>query len=142
MIHTVPLGHTIKGISTYYNDEGVPVGQWVKSQADTESMFQQALEDFKEGLIEDVKGRAEPTKKPKHEKDADLLACYLLGDHHLGMLAWPPETGGPAWDLNIACTTLFNAVDTLAHASNHAGTGCLINLGDFFHANSLKNIDG
>ena len=142
MVHTVPIGHTIKGISTYYNDEGKPVGQWVKSQADTESMFQQALEDFKEGLIEDVAGKAAATEKPRHKKDNDLLACYLLGDHHLGMLAWPPETGGPAWDLDIACTTLFNAVDTLAHASNHAGTGCLINLGDFFHANSLKNMTG
>ena len=142
MVHTVPDGYTIKGISTYYNDEGKPVGQWVKSQADKEALFQQALEDFKEGLIEDVQGKATAVEKPTHEKDRDLLACYLLGDHHLGMLAWPPETGGPAWDLDIACTTLFNAVDTLSHASNHASTGCLVNLGDFFHANSLKNMTG
>ena len=142
MVHTVPDGFTVKGVSTYYNDEGNPVGQWVKSSADKEALFEQALESFKEGLIEDVQGKAEPTEKPRHEKSNDLLACYLLGDHHLGMLAWPPETGGPAWDLDIACTTLFNAVDTLAHASNHAGTGVLVNLGDFFHANSLKNMTG
>lgn len=142
MIHTVPSGFSVKGVSTYYNDEGQPVGQWVKSIADTDALFQQALESFKEGLIEEVAGKATPVKKPTHEKDPDLLACYILGDHHLGMLAWPPETGGPAWDLEIACRTLFNAVDTLANASSHAGTGVLINLGDFFHANSLKGTTG
>ena len=142
MVHTVPNGYTIKGISTYYNDEGKPVGQWVKSVSDKEALFEQALESFKEGLLEDVAKKAAAVEKPTHEKSKDLLACYLLGDHHLGLLAWPPETGGPAWDLDIACTTLFNAVDTLSHASSHAGTGVLINLGDFFHANSLKNMTG
>ena len=142
MTHTVPDGFTVKGVSTYYNDEGQPVGQWVKSSADKEALFEQALEAFKEGLVEDVAGKAIPIESPKHEKDKDLIACQVLGDHHLGMLAWPPETGAPAWDLNIACATLFNAVDTLAHASSHAGTGCLINLGDFFHANSLKGTTG
>ena len=142
MTHTVPDGFTVKGVSTYYNDEGQPIGQWVKSSADKEALFEQALEAFKEGLVEDVAGKAIPIEAPKHEKDKDLIACQLLGDHHLGMLAWPPETGAPAWDLNIACATLFNAVDTLAHASSHAGTGCLINLGDFFHANSLKGTTG
>lgn len=142
MVHTVPDGFTVKGVSTYYNDEGQPVGQWVKSSADKEALFEQALEAFKEGLVEDVAGKAIPVEAPKHEKDKDLIACQVLGDHHLGMLAWPPETGAPAWDLNIACATLFNAVDTLAHASSHAGTGCLINLGDFFHANSLKGTTG
>lgn len=142
MHKTVPVGFTVKGVSTYYDDEGKPRGQWVKSQAESDLLFKEALEAFKDGLIEDVAGKAVPVEKPKHEKDKDLIACQLLGDHHLGMLAWPPETGAPAWDLNIACATLFNAVDTLAHASSHAGTGCLINLGDFFHANSLKGTTG
>lgn len=142
MTHTVPDGFSVKGVSTYYNDEGVPTGQWVKSQADTQALFEASLEHFKEGLLEDVAGKADPITKPSQKKDNDLLACYLLGDHHLGMLSWPPETGSPAWDLDIACTTLFNSVDTLAHASSHAGTGILINLGDFFHANSLKGTTG
>jgi predicted phosphodiesterase len=139
MVHTVPDGFTVKGVSTYYDDEGRPRGQWVKSASDTQALFEEALEAFKEGLVEDVAGKAKPVKKPKGEKDEDLLACYLLGDHHLGMRAWPEETGGDPYDLEIACRVLFNAVDTLAHASSNAGTGVLINLGDFFHANDLKN---
>lgn len=138
MVHTVPDGFTVKGTSTLYKD-GEPVIQWVKSASDTQALFEEALEAFKEGLVEDVQGKAKPVKNPTDKKDDDLLACYLLGDHHLGMRAWPEETGGDPYDLEIACRVLFNAVDTLAHASSNAGTGVLINLGDFFHANDLKN---
>ena len=139
MIHQVPNGFTVKGVSTYYNDQGVPTGQWVKSQSDAQALFEEALEAFKEGLVEDVKGMAKPVEKPTDLKDDNLLACYVLGDHHLGMRAWPEETGGDAYDLEISCKLLFNAIDTLTNASSHSGTGCLINLGDFFHANDLKN---
>ena len=139
MHHTVPQGFSVKGVSTYYNDEGQPVGQWVKSQADTQALFEQALEDFKQGLVDDIKGKAKRVEKPTDFKDENLAACYLLGDHHLGMRAWPDETGGDAYDLEISCRILFNAIDTLTHASKHADTGILVNLGDFFHANDLKN---
>lgn len=139
MIHTVPEGFSVKGVSTYYNDEGNPVGQWVKSTADTAALFEAALESFKEGLLEDVAGRALPVDEPSSDQDENLLACYLLGDHHLGMRSWPEETGGDPYDLEISCRMLFNAVDTLTHASSNAQTGVLVNLGDFFHANDLKN---
>ena len=139
MVHTVPKNFTVKGVSTYYDEDGVPKGQWVKSQADTQALFEQALEDFKNGLVDDVKAKAERVEKPTDIKDENLAACYLLGDHHLGMRAWPDETGGDAYDLEISCKILFNAIDTLTHASKHAHTGILVNLGDFFHANDLKN---
>ncbi len=139
MHHTVPNGFTVKGVSTYYNDEGQPVGQWVKSQSDPQALFEQALESFKEGLVDDVKGKAERVEKPTDIKDENLAACYLLGDHHLGMRAWNKETGQDDYDLEISSRILFNAIDTLTHASKHADTGILVNLGDFFHANDLKN---
>jgi len=142
MHHTVPKNFSIKGVSTYYNDEGQPVGQWVKSQADTQALFEQALEDFKQGLVEDVQGKAKPVDKPTDNKDKNLAACYLIGDHHLGMRAWNKETGQDDYDIDISCKLLFNAVDTLTHASKHAHTGILVNLGDFFHANNIKNETG
>ena len=138
----VPLGFTVKGVSTYYDDEGNPRGQWVKSQSDSEALFREALEAFKEGLVDDVSGKAKPVKKPTADKDDDLLACYLVGDHHLGMVAWPPETGDTAYDIDISTKLLFNAVDTLADMCSHSGTGVLINLGDMMHANNLKNQTG
>jgi hypothetical protein len=142
MTHTVPRGFSVKGVSTYYNDEGQPVGQWVKSQADTQALFEQALEDFKQGLVEDVKGKAKRVDKPTDSKDKNLAACYLIGDHHLGLRAWNKETGQDDYDIDISCRLLFNAVDTLTHASQHAHTGILVNLGDFFHANNIKNETG
>lgn len=138
MVHTVPDNYTVKGTSTLYKD-GAQVMQWVKSQNDAQALFEEALEAFKEGMLEEVQGLAPHVEKPTGNKDEDLAACYMLGDHHLGMRAWPDETGGEAYDLEISCRLLFNAVDTLAHASDSAHTGILINLGDFFHANDLKN---
>ena len=70
MHHTVPKGFTVKGVSTYYNDEGQPTGQWVKSQSDPQALFEQALEDFKQGLVDDVKGKAERVEKPTDFKHA------------------------------------------------------------------------
>jgi hypothetical protein len=64
MIHTVPDGFTVSGTSTLYKD-GTPLMQWVKSKNDAVAIFEEALEHFKEGLLEDVQGRSEPVSKPK-----------------------------------------------------------------------------
>jgi hypothetical protein len=141
MIHTVPDGFTVSGTSTLYKD-GALLMQWVKSKNDTVAMFEEALEHFKEGLIEDVQGKAEPIEKPNNDKDPNLLASYLIGDHHLGMVAWTPETGDDNYDISISTKLLFNAVDTLSQMSSHADIGVLINLGDMMHANNLKNQTG
>jgi hypothetical protein len=141
MIHTVPDGFTVSGTSTLYKD-GALLMQWVKSKNDTVAMFEEALEHFKEGLIEDVQGKAEPIEKPNNDKDPNLLASYLIGDHHLGMVAWTPETGDDTYDISISTKLLFNAVDTLSQMSSHADIGVLINLGDMMHANNLKNQTG
>ncbi|MEL0118655.1 MAG: LuxR C-terminal-related transcriptional regulator, partial [Opitutae bacterium] len=100
--HPVPDGFTVKGVSTYYNDEGKPVGQWVKSQSDKEHALQVALAHFKEGLKDELKGLAKPVKKSKAKKLKERMAVTIVGDHHLGMLAWHPETGSDPWDLHIA----------------------------------------
>ena len=107
MNNPVPDGFIVSGVSTYYNDEGQPVGQWVKSQADTQALFEQALEDFKQGLVEDVQGKAKPVDKPTDNKDKNLAACYLIGDHHLGMRAWNKETGQDDYDIDISCKLLL-----------------------------------
>ena len=141
MIHTVPDGFTVSGTSTLYKD-GALLMQWVKSKNDTVAMFEEALEHFKEGLIEDVHGKARPIEKPNNDKDPNILASYLIGDHHLGMVAWTPETGDDNYDISISTKLLFNAVDTLSQMSSHADIGVLINLGDMMHANNLKNQTG
>jgi hypothetical protein len=141
MVHTVPDNFSVSGTSTLYKN-GALLMQWVKSKNDTVAMFEEALEHFKEGLIEDVHGKARPIEKPNNDKDPNLLASYLIGDHHLGMVAWTPETGDDNYDISISTKLLFNAVDTLSQMSSHADIGVLINLGDMMHANNLKNQTG
>jgi len=139
MVHTVPDGFNVKGVSTYYNDEGKPVGQWVKSASDKERQLEIALEAFKAGLLDEIDGLHKPVKAPEATKNEDRLSAYLIGDHHLNALCWSPETGGDDWDTNIAKDVLIKAVDKLVSAAGDAEVGALINLGDFLHANSGDN---
>lgn len=82
--HAVPDGFTVKGVSTYYNDEGKPVGQWVKSQSDKEHALQVALEHFKEGLKDELQGLAKPVKKSKAKKQKRPHGC----DHRWRPSPW------------------------------------------------------
>ena len=139
MRHTVPDTFKVRGVSTYYNDEGKPVGQWVKSIADKEAMLEAALEAFKAGFLEEIDGLYKPIEAPQAAKNSDRLSAYLIGDHHLNALCWSPETGGDDWDTNIAQDVLIKAVDKLVSAAGESEVGALINLGDFLHANSSDN---
>jgi predicted phosphodiesterase len=139
MTHTVPDVFKVRGVSTYYNDEGKPVGQWVKSMADKEAMLEAALEAFKDGFLQEIDGLYKPVQAPQEAKNEDRLSAYLIGDHHLNALCWSPETGGDDWDTNIAQEVLIKAVDKLVSAAGESEVGALINLGDFLHANSGDN---
>jgi len=139
MVHTVPDGFVLRGVSTLYNDEGKPVSQWVKSASDKERQLEIALEAFKAGLLDEIDGLHRPVKAPEATKNEDRLSAYLLGDHHVNSLCWSPETGGDDWDTNIAQDVLIKAVDKLVSAAGDAEVGALINLGDFLHANSGDN---
>jgi len=139
MVHTVPDGFVLRGVSTLYNDEGKPVSQWVKSASDKERQLEIALEAFKAGLLDEIDGLHRPVKAPEATKNGDRLSAYLIGDHHLNALCWSPETGGDDWDTNIAQDVLIKAVDKLVSAAGDAEVGALINLGDFLHANSGDN---
>ena len=46
MTKTVPDGYFVKGVSTYYDSEGEPKGQWVKSSIDHERQ----MEIFREAV--------------------------------------------------------------------------------------------
>jgi hypothetical protein len=132
----------VKGVSSLYNDEGKLVSQWVKSQSDAEHALQVALDHFKAGLKDELQGLAKPVKKSKAKKQKDRMAVTIVGDHHLGMLAWSPETGSDPWDLQIAQDTLIKGVDKLMESTGDCSVGVLLNVGDMIHANNLKGETG
>ena len=90
MKHPVPDGFKVKGVSTYYDSEGQPRGQWVKSSADQErrdAMLRAAVE----GMAGEITP-ALPVVMPAITF-ADLLTLYTFTDFHLGALCWHKEGG-------------------------------------------------
>lgn len=130
MTRTVPDGFLVKGVSTYYNKDGAPAGQWVKSAVDSErqaEIFREACAAMAETLP-----RVKPAPLPKGTSDA-LCNLYTFTDYHLGMLAWGKETGAD-WDLKIAERTLVSAFAHMIDAAPAASTAFVAQLGDFLHS--------
>lgn len=136
MVRTVPDGYKVKGVSTYYNAQGKPSGQWVKSSADSQrqaELMQAALEAMAEDL---PKLPAVPA--PGATLDS-LLAVYPMGDPHIGMLSWGEETGAD-FDLRIAERDLCAAMAYLVEQAPAAKRAVIINLGDYFHADNMAGM--
>jgi hypothetical protein len=139
MVHTVPEGFKVKGVSTLYDDDGKVRGQWVKSVAD-DAAREKMLEEFAATLADSVKGLAQPVKAPKPVAGADDLLCVIpMGDPHFGMYAWAQEAGND-FDLDIAEKLTRSAIDRLVDSGPVAREALLLNLGDHFHADNQKNL--
>ena len=132
MTRTVPEPFVAKGISTYYNKDGKPTGQWVKSQID-EQKLTAARRAAIEAMAEDLP-RYAPLPVPKAGVDA-LCNVYTLTDSHVGMLAWGDECGED-WDLKIAEATLVGCFEAMVAAAPPAKVAVVNQLGDFLHYDS------
>lgn len=136
MTHVVPDGFSVKGVSTYYDKDGKPRGQWVKSREDADrrnEMFLEAVgaigESFK-GMSKLVAPPASPAK--------DLITVYPMGDPHVGMYSYARETGND-FDCDIAERNIVAAVDRLVSVAPKTETALVLNVGDFFHADTSDN---
>jgi hypothetical protein len=136
MTRPVPDGFVVSGVSTYYNEDGVPTGQWVKSKLAEEQRLL-AMKEAIDEMMADYKGVAKPTKMPKSSTD-DIVVAIPMGDPHIGMYAWAEESGED-FDINIAREDLLSAANQLVKATPPASTCLIINLGDFFHADNMSN---
>jgi hypothetical protein len=130
MVRTVPDGFQVKGVSTYYNKDGAPAGQWVKSAVDTERQREIMRAAF-EALAEELP-RAKPVRYTGRAGDDDLLNCYVITDFHMGALSWEPETGAH-WDINIAEQTLLAWFERAIAQSPNAQTALLAQISDLLH---------
>lgn len=137
MTKAVPDGYIVKGASTYYDAEGKPRAQWVKSAIDT-SRQEQILRESIELLSQEVKGLSPIIPRPKRSRD-DLLTVIPIGDPHHGMYSWALETGDD-FDSDIAKRLTLGAVDRLMESSPHTKTCIILPLGDVFHANDQSNV--
>ena len=136
MTHVVPEGYKVKGVSTYYNEDGKLTGQWVKSATDEERRAQALLEAVENAAT--ALPKFKPVKPPK-QVDENLASLLTITDFHLGMKAWK-DSDGDDWDLKIARDVFLNAIYDMLNASPKSGTGILNQLGDFLHWDGLVQV--
>tara|TARA_R110002074_G_scaffold208324_1_gene376926 strand:+ start:765 stop:1919 length:1155 start_codon:yes stop_codon:yes gene_type:complete len=135
MTQTAPQGFSVRGTSTLYNTEtGEAKLQWVKTGQDADRL--ELLREAALSCFEDVQPL--PKIPTPQRANKDLLAVYPMGDPHLGMLAIASEAGED-FDLKIGARELFAAVDRLVEIAPAAETAVILNLGDFFHSDSMEN---
>jgi hypothetical protein len=129
----LPDPKTIVKLSTLYDQEGNVTQQWVAEKPDAVAQAN-AWKEYAEILAEDLP-RIEPIPVPEAGSD-DLLACYPIGDHHMGMLAWREETDED-YDLKISEDLLRSATNYLVETSGHCRDALVLFLGDFMHYDSF-----
>jgi hypothetical protein len=130
-----PDGYLVKGKSTFYNEDGVPIRTWVKTDVIREHLSEM-LKAYVDGLCENITpAKSKPVPKfLKHS--SDLLTGIFIGDAHVGMRAFGIETKHSNFDTDIAVEQLRDAIDYLVEKAEPTETGLLVDVGDFVHANT------
>jgi hypothetical protein len=136
MTRTVPEGFKVKGVSTYYDEDGKVRGQWVKSTADGERQ-EVLVREILQTMAQEVKGLAPSIPAPERV-ESDLLAAIPVGDPHNGLYTWARECGSD-FDTDIARRLAIAASDRLIASSPACSVGIFLLLGDVFHANDQTN---
>ena len=133
-------GFEAKRVSTAYKEDGTVALQWVIQEPEKRDM-KTKLAHMIEGMQDDLTGFKTAVKAPK-KVNSDYLAMYMMGDHHFGMLAdSEAKMSGDDddWDVKIATSILLDSTNRLASRVGDAEIGVLLNVGDFFHADSSAN---
>ena len=136
MTRPAPEPFAVKGTSTLYNADGEISAQWVKTQVDQESKLK-LLNEVIFDSMQDFKGVYKPRKAPAKTNDS-LMACYVMGDPHIGAYAHAAEAG-ENFDVKIAREDLLNATSRLVEVAPKTDRALIANLGDFFHADNRLN---
>jgi hypothetical protein len=134
MTHIAPDPFLVKGISTYYNKDGKPTGQWVKTSVDQQKL-ELILQETIAALKDDIP-RVNPIQSPEYT-NSNLLNCYVVTDYHMGMLSWHEETGAD-WDLKIAEELLVKWFEQAIAQSPNAETAVFAQMSDFLHFDGIE----
>lgn len=137
LTHPVAETQLLKGVSTLYDDEGQIKLQWVKSNANAEQVAE-ALEAIADELNQTIVPLA-PLPTNTVQGSSDLLNLHVLTDIHIGMFS-SKLVSGEEWNSTKAeqfiLTWFKHSIDTAPSAE----TGILLNLGDFFHSDSVDPV--
>ena len=135
MTHPVPEGFNVKGVSTYYDEDGKVRGQWVKSQEDKQARIDALVE-----RLEAFEWKPAPKIACNVKKhDSELCTLLTITDFHMGMYAYSKETGDD-WDTGIAVKEYLAAVQEMCDGSPDSEVGILNLQGDFLHWDGLDAV--
>ena len=141
MVHSVPSTHVVKGVSTFYDELGTPIRQWVKSDLKKESQ-EAALQAFADALMDDLP-KYVPLSYTSLEGAVETLTAYVIGDAHIGMKATNERNRGEGdWNLLEAERVTLGAIESLIRSSSSGSksdVGLMLDLGDFQHADNAQN---
>lgn len=132
----LPPGHRLRGVSTLIGPDGAISGQWIKTSKEAETR-EAALERLLLELPSKVPVRVGTIPAPRPAADPDLLAIYPMGDPHIGMLAWAPESGED-FDLRICEDLMAGAITDLVVRGPRTERALLVNLGDLLHSDNAQ----
>ncbi len=137
MTRTAPDGYSVKGISTLYDKNGEIAAQWVKTNQDQQRQ-KELLEAAIKAMAEDLP--VLPARPGiEHDTNSRLMACYPIGDAHIGMLAWEQESG-ESFDIKIAERIQCGAMAKLVELSPACEHATIVNLGDWFHYDNMEGV--
>ena len=132
-----PVGQRTRGTSTLYGPEGEVKLQWVKTALDNDE-----IEELLLHLQDELKDRIPPMGPLPDLPEDTTGTCatiYPMGDPHIGMYAWGEETGED-FDTDIAHRDLLVVFDRLLASAPPTRQAVILNLGDFFHADSQAGV--
>lgn len=130
-----PDGYSLGKVTIQRNREGLVERTWERMCSDKERQQEMLREAFA-AMADDLPRL--PKKPAPKATNKDLMACYPIGDAHIGMLSWPDETG-EGWNLEIATEKHLAAMDYLVRTAPPCEHATIINLGDWLH---YDNMDG
>ena len=134
----IPEGHLVKSTSVMQRGDGTTSVQWTKYAAD-EKAREDAMHAAWARHAAQYAGLAGTSPPPTHATTDLLCTVYPLGDPHVGMLAWGPETG-THYDLTIATRELMACMRELVESAPASERAIIVNLGDFLHAQDDANM--
>jgi hypothetical protein len=129
MTHIAPQGYIVKGTSTYYDEDGKPKGQWVKTSLQQEQYLELIKEVIK-NFVQDIPKI--PVSNSPLDYQTDIIPWIQIGDAHLGLLSHHSEVG-ENFDLKIAESELCGAISILIDELPNCERLVVNDLGDFTH---------
>lgn len=132
----VPDGYKVKGTSTYVNEDGVQVRQWIKTEVDKErelEMLQAAMDSFCSELPRE-------DAVPENKKDySEALALYPVFDLHIGAMAHKHECG-ENYDTSTAEQVMNKFFDLAVAAAPDCERAVLLLGGDLLHSDGMEAV--